>query len=283
MSGGKGRNMMTTDGTGHVGPKGTVVFDLDGVVYLGDAGVPGSAEALTAITEMGWHLVFATNNSTKTRQTVLEHVAQRTGFLGTGADVVTSGMAAAAWALRDHQRVYVVGEQGLRDTLTDAGLEIVTADHAEAVIVGLDRDIDYEAIAIAARLVRNGATYIATNTDATLPTQSGPVPGAGSIVAAITAASGCQPTSCGKPETPMIEMIRARIKGDRVWVVGDRPETDLAMARRSGWEAVLVLTGVTDRGVAISAENAPDHTVESIASVPGLISAQDSERRRDGG
>ena len=271
---------MSTDGTGNGAHTGTIVFDLDGVVYLGNVGVPGAGEALAAVSELGWHIVFATNNSTRTPHEVLRHVEARTGFRGLDVDVATSAMAAAAWTVREHSSVFVVGERGLRDTLADAGLEIVD-DDAEAVVVGLDRQIDYESIAKAARMIRDGATYIATNTDATFPTPEGPVPGAGAIVAAITKAGGKDPITCGKPEDPMLNLVRSLVRGIDVWLVGDRPETDLAMANRAGWHSVLVLTGVTASGTQIHSDDQPAFIIDTIASVPGLISSQHLPWRQD--
>ena len=263
---------MKTDVTTSGAPLGTIVFDLDGVVYVDAHAVPGAGAALESITSAGWHIVFATNNSTRTAATVLEHIEQRTGFTSPTANVVTSAMAAASWAQSRYERVFVVGEHGLRETLESAGLTIVQDATAECVIVGLERNLTYNMIDTAARLIRGGAAFIATNTDATFPTQSGPAPGAGSIVSAVTTASGIEPVACGKPHVPMLSLVREMISGDSVWVVGDRPETDLAMARRAGWNAVLVLTGVTTLTTRITSDHAPHYTIPSIAELPALLS-----------
>ncbi|MEN8238590.1 MAG: HAD-IIA family hydrolase [Actinomycetota bacterium] len=264
--------MMRTDGTTDGTPLGTIVFDLDGVVYVDSHAVPGAGEALRAIADAGWHIVFATNNSTRSATTVLEHIEQRTGFRSPTADVVTSAMAAAGLAREAHERVFVVGEPGLRQTLENAGLTVVEDATPDCVIVGLDRDISYGKIDVASRLIRDGAAFIATNTDATFPTQTGAAPGAGSIVSAIATASGIDPVACGKPHVPMLAMVREKIRGDSVWVVGDRPETDLALARRAGWKAVLVLSGVTTSTTPIKPDHAPHHTLQSIADLPALLS-----------
>jgi 4-nitrophenyl phosphatase len=263
--------MMQTDVTTSRETLGTVVFDLDGVVYVDAHAVPGAGAALSAIDEAGWHIVFATNNSTRTPATVLEHIEQRTGFTSPTANVVTSAMAAASWAAARHKRVFVVGEPGLVQTLETAGLVIVQDTTADCVVVGLDRDISYEKIDFASRLIRDGAAFIATNTDATFPTQTGPAPGAGSIVSAIATASGVGPLACGKPHIPMLTLVREMLRGDSVWVVGDRPETDLAMARRAGWRAVLVMTGVTTTSTKITSDHAPHHILASIAELPALL------------
>jgi HAD superfamily hydrolase (TIGR01450 family) len=264
--------MLRTDSTAGGETLGTIVFDLDGVVYVDTHAVPGAREALAAISKAGWHIVFATNNSTRTAASVLDHIEQRTGFSSPTANVVTSAMAAASWARNRHEKVYLIGEAGLRDTLVETGLTVVEDDSPDCVIVGLDRDISYDKIDHAARLIRNGAAFIATNTDATFPTQTGPAPGAGSIVSAVTTASGVAPLACGKPHVPMLTLVRDMIRGDSVWVIGDRPETDLAMARRAGWTAVLVMTGVTTPTTTITDDHAPHHTLGSIAELPALLS-----------
>lgn len=262
---------MKPDGTTDHAPLGTIVFDLDGVVYVDSYAVPGAGDALQAISQAGWHIVFATNNSTRTAATVREHIEHRTGFSSPTASVVTSAMAAASWARSRYERVFVVGEPGLVETLESSGLKIVQDATADCVIVGLDRNLSYGKIDIASRLIRDGAAFIATNTDATFPTQTGPAPGAGSIVASVTTASGVEPLACGKPHVPMLSLVREMVRGDSVWVVGDRPETDLAMARRAGWNAVLVMTGVTTPSTEITSDHAPHHTLPSIAELPALL------------
>ncbi|NHZ71051.1 MAG: HAD-IIA family hydrolase [Proteobacteria bacterium] len=263
--------MMTTDGTLKRDHKGTIVFDLDGVVYVGSAGVPGAADAMRSLERSGWHLVFATNNSTRAPVAVADHIEDRTGFRSHGATIVTSAMAAATWVASGNTSAFVVGEDALRGALIDAGIDVVTHGTPDAVVVGLDRDINYETIAVASSMVRNGSTFVATNTDATFPTMEGPVPGAGSIIAAIATASGREPIACGKPLAPMIDLIRQRIRGETVWVVGDRPETDIAMAAKVGWKSILVHTGITESNDVVPDSFAPDHRAASITDVPRLV------------
>ena len=262
---------MKPDGTTDGEPLGTIVFDLDGVVYVDNHAVPGAGAALQAIADAGWHIIFATNNSTRTAATVREHIRDRTGFDSPTADVVTSAMAAASWASTRYKRAFVVGEPGLKETLLEEGLTVVQDATADCVIVGLDRGLTYDKIDVASRLIRGGAAFIATNTDATFPTQTGLAPAAGAVVSAITTASGVEPLACGKPHVPMLALVRRKTRGDSVWVVGDRPDTDLAMGRRAGWTAVLVLTGVTSSETRITSDHAPHHTLPSIAELPKLL------------
>jgi len=262
---------MNSDGTSSRATKGTIVIDLDGVLYLGTQGVPGAGEALATLEAAGWHLVFATNNSTKTPRDVRKHIEERTGFRSTDASIVTSALAAATWTSREHRSALVVGEPAVSEALSEAGVDIVKGGPAEAVVVGLDRNITYETITVASSLIRSGATFVATNTDATFPTPEGPVPGAGSVVAAIATAAGTAPLACGKPEAPMLDLVRNAVRGTQVWVVGDRPETDIAMALEAGWTSVLVHTGVTAPDESIDLQYTPTYSVGSIVDVPALI------------
>jgi 4-nitrophenyl phosphatase len=133
-------------------------------------------------------------------------------------------------------------------------------------MVGLTKAVDYQTIAAAATAVRNGARFIATNTDATYPTATGLMPGAGSLVAAIAVASGVQPEVAGKPHRPMRDLVRARMKNG-VWVIGDRVDTDIEMAvEEPEWTSILVLSGVGNDGT-----GGADHVVADLAAAADLI------------
>lgn len=255
--------------TGH-SPRGTVVFDLDGVVYLDTAGVPGAADTMQWLLDEGWQIRFATNNSSKTQHLVALHVAERTGFTPPDGVAVTSGMAASRYAAHRHRDVFVVGSDALRETLEDHGMRVDT-DRATAVVAGLDRDLSYNTLDRAVRLIRNGAEFIATNIDATYPTPTGLAPGAGAIVAAIEAATDTRPVNCGKPTQPFLDVLLETIEAEPVWMVGDRPETDLALAHEAGWTAVLTLSGVTRDPTEVPDRFAPHHVIPSIAELPGIM------------
>jgi ribonucleotide monophosphatase NagD (HAD superfamily) len=143
----------------------------------------------------------------------------------------------------------VVGEDGVIESLAGRGVTVVHEGAVDTVVVGLDQHLTYGDIARAAAAVRAGARLVGTNDDATLPTPSGPVPGAGSIVAAVSVASGAQPEVAGKPHIPTADAIRARVNpGELRAVVGDRPSTDGALAAQLSVPFALVLSGVTRRG-----------------------------------
>ncbi len=260
--------------SGGARPK-TFVFDLDGVVYLAGEAVPGAGPTLAGLKDDGHQILFATNNSSRALCAVEDAIAERTGFVPEAGSVITSGMAAAMVLKDDAERCLVLGSTELEDTLREAGIG-VTGDpyDATALVVGLDRRLSYERLTAAVLAVNHGARFFATNTDPTFPTPTGKHPGGGAIAAAVERATGRSPIVCGKPFPPMLAMIRSKIDNDDVWMIGDRPDTDLALAAAAGWKKILVLTGVTSEGDPIPEELQPDHTIASIADLPALLNRQ---------
>ena len=272
----------------------TVIFDLDGVLYLDSEGIPGAGEALETIATMGWRLLFATNNSTKTPALVAEHIRARTGFAASGADAVTSAGSAARYVAEHHTTAHVMGPSAIATMLHAAGVATTDSDQPGAVVVGLDRGLSYASIDTAARLIRNGAEFVATNIDSTYPTPTGLSPGAGTIVAAIREASGVEPVNCGKPTTVFMDLVQEKLTADGhahdpqetpdpdVWMVGDRPETDIAMGKIGGWTSVLTLSGVTASAESVRAQYRPDHVISTVADLPELLRQSAGGVRRGG-
>lgn len=249
--------------------------DLDGVVYVGSTAVPGAGAALGEIEDLGFRIVFATNAATRSPGAVADRIRRISGFETEVSRIVTSGMAAASMIGPQDQPVLAAGEEGLAQTLVAAGITVTDdAAAASCVVVGLDRSFSYERLDAAAAAARRGARLIAANTDATFPTPHGPAPGAGALVAAIETASGRAAEPAGKPHLPMIRAIRTLLGPGRTWVVGDRPETDLALASAAGWGSVLVLTGVTPDPGEVPGDLTPDHIVASLADLPDLLERQ---------
>lgn len=252
---------------------GSVVCDLDGVLYLDNHPIPGAAEALAELEAAGYRLLFVTNNATTHLSELIEKLERAIGFRPSPDAVVSSAMAGASMVAGRESVAFVVGEHGLARTLEDAGVT-VTDDwrKAEAVVVGLDRSLTFETIKDATLAIRAGARFVATNLDSTYPTPEGLWPGGGAIAAALEAASGVEPEVAGKPHEPMRALVRRRLGAGPVWMVGDRPETDLAMGKLEGWSTALVLTGVVDSVEEVPAEFTPDLVLDSIADLPGTIS-----------
>ncbi len=160
--------------------------------------------------------------------------------------MLTSAVAAGALLAAElpaGARVLACAGPGVVEALESVGLTAVREPPAEAVVVGFHRDFDYAGLERAARALREGARFVATNMDATYPTgDGGLIPGAGSLVAAVATASGRTPEVAGKPEPPTVALVHERL-GTRGVMVGDRPSTDGAMADALGWPFALGAVG----------------------------------------
>jgi glycerol 3-phosphatase-2 len=251
------------------------LLDLDGVVYLGGAPIPGAADALARAAAAGLRRAYVTNNASRTPSAI---AAQLTG-LGVPArtdEVITSGQAAARLAAEHVPAgapVLVVGGMGLRTAVRERGLRPVTtaADHPAAVIQGYTPDLSYSLLAEGGLAVAAGALFIASNADATLPTPRGRAPGNGSLIQVIATATGRAPLIAGKPEPPLHAEAVARSGARHPLVVGDRLDTDIESAVRSGADSLLVLTGVTRplEAVLAASRHRPTYLAENLTGLLG--------------
>ncbi len=259
---------------GHAGQgktAGNLVCDLDGVLYLDTEPIPGAGETLTGLELAGWRILLVTNNSSRTVEATVRKVADLTGYRAAPERVLGSGQAAATLLDGAAGAAFVVGEEGLAATLRAAGIE-VTDEWREAVVVvvGLDRRATYDRMAAAARAVRSGARFVATNVDPTYPTGDGLAPGCGSLTAFIAAAADQEPEVAGKPYPPMRALVREAVGPGPTYVVGDRIDTDLEMGRLEGWKRVLVLSGAMGEDD-IDDDDPPDLVLDSIADLPSRL------------
>jgi 4-nitrophenyl phosphatase len=257
-----------------------IVFDLDGVVYLGDTPIPHAIETLNRLAGDGHRLYFLTNNSTASRQNYVDKLA-RIGFLTNPTQVMTSAYATALYleALgAAGKRVFVVGESGLKAEMEGVGLLVVDLDDptpADFVVAGLDRTLTFDKLSRAHQEIAvNGATFIATNRDATYPLETGTIPGGGAIVAPIEYSTGVRGATIGKPEpgTWLRILALAGARPEGALMIGDRPETDIMGAKAVGLHTALVLTGVTcaEEVPLLPAEQSPHHVLSDLRGLPDL-------------
>ncbi|MGH9028147.1 MAG: HAD-IIA family hydrolase [Acidimicrobiales bacterium] len=246
---------------------GTWVLDLDGVVWLSDQPIPGSAEAVGRLRAAGIRVVFATNNSSPTVGQLLERLSAA-GVAAEPADLVTSAQAAASM-LEPGDTAVVCAGAGVIEALAQRGVRVLEEGPANAVVVGWTREFDFDRLATAASAVRSGARLIGTNDDATYPTPSGLLPGGGAILAAVATASQSEPDVAGKPHAPLVSLIRERVKEISL-VVGDRPSTDGRLAQRLSSRFGLVRSGVTSAGTGPMAVE-PDEDASDLRSLVEIV------------
>lgn len=241
----------------------TWALDLDGVLWRGKEPIRGSADAVAALRERGHRVVFLTNNSHQPVQAYVAKLRDMGVEVGDD-DVITSGQAAAS-LLDPGTTGLVCAGPGVEEALRLRGVTPVREGEADAVLVGWHDDFDYGRLTAAMAAVLGGARLVGTNDDATYPTESGLIPGGGSLLAAVAYASSVTPEVAGKPNPAMVALIEARV-GDVEVMVGDRPNTDGLLARNLGARFALVTSGVTHLDD-LPVEPEPDLVAPDLASV----------------
>ncbi len=270
-----------------------ILFDLDGVLYVGQDPVPGAAEAVAAVRARGVAVAFVTNNASRPPGTVAAHLSEL-GIPACASDVVTSAQAVATLvqsAVPAGSAVLVVGGEGLRAALVERGLRPVDSvdERPLAVVQGFAPEVGWHSLAEATYAVRAGVPWYASNLDSTVPTQRGLAPGNGALVAVVAHATGSRPVVAGKPETPLHAEAVRRTGADRPLVVGDRLDTDIEGANRAGAPSLLVLTGVTSPRDLVLAPEKMRPTYVSADLPAGLlrdhpaVEVTESDARRCGG
>lgn len=226
------------------------LLDLDGVVYVGPEAVPGVPEALAEVRERGMRLAFVTNNAARTPDAVADHLTEL-GVAAKPDEIVTSAQAAARYLadrLPGGARVLVVGTTGLEQALRERGLRPVAdaSGQVDAVVQGYSPDMTWRLLAEGAVAINRKVLWVATNVDPTVPSPRGPLPGNGSLVAALRHATGAEPVVTGKPDPTMHRESLLRTEARDPIVVGDRLDTDIEGANAAGCDSLLVFTGVTE-------------------------------------
>lgn len=242
----------------------SLILDMDGVLWKADAPIGDLPAIFDRIRTRGLKVAFATNNGTRTPEQYVERLADF-GVQVEPWQVITSALAVAELLSRTLtppsipsgerlvvRSVFAIGEAGVMEALRAKGLEplsVADAEKAQAVVIGIDRQINFEKMSAAALLVRKGLPFYATNPDKTFPTPRGEIPGAGAWISVIVTATGVEPIYAGKPAPYLLELAQERLgtPNDETLVVGDRLETDIAGGQAAGMPVALVLSGVSTR------------------------------------
>lgn len=254
------------------------IFDMDGTIYLGNSPFDFAIRFIKNLHENGKQVLFFTNNASHTPDFYIKKLT-RLGFDAREGEIMTSGDVTIEFLKRHRagKSVYLVGTDELVQNFKDSGINMLSGkeERADIVVTSFDTSLTYEKLDNACRLIRGGAEYLSTHPDKNCPTENGFIPDSGAIAALVTTSTDVTPTYFGKPYKETIEMISEAtgFAPEEMCIFGDRLMTDIALGKRFGVTAVLVLSGETqpaDVDAAAPADK-PDFVFNSLDDVDKII------------
>ena len=263
------------------------VFDLDGTVYLGEKALPGAVEAISELRQRGKKTLFVSNKPLEPGSKYAAKLT-RLGIPTSNNDVITSAFVLGYHLSQTEPglKLYVVGEQSLRDELRGHNLNVLNEfvdqdpknvlDPAgvDAVVIAFDRTLDYRKINTAYQALQRGARFFATNGDKVCPMPGGAIPDAGATIAALEHITGRKvELLAGKPSALMMKvaMQRMGLPAERCMMIGDRLETDIRMGQSANFTTAATLTGVAKREDIAQMSRPPDYVIENLSDLLGLV------------
>ncbi len=231
-----------------------ILLDLDGTVYEGKKLIEGADVFVEKMRGLGLRVFFCTNNSSSPRSVIAKKLVKM-GIPCDEKDVVSSGFMALRYSLSNNlKNVCISGTEEFINEFRMHGINPVSESEAENLIISMDINADYPKITKAVRAALKSERIIVCNYDRLFPKEDGVYPGCGAIVSSVLFCSGRDAdTVLGKPGTHMMEYV-SEITGysaDEMMVIGDSPESDIAMADAYGSPSILV-GGKRDDGLWVS-------------------------------
>lgn len=255
-----------------------LIIDMDGVLWHGDQAQAGIVEFFQSLRDLKLPFILATNNASLTAEQYLGKLANM-GVTVALNEILTSGMATALYLSERYDphttRVFVIGGIGARQPLLDLGFTLTGLYETDAhlVVCGMDREISWDKLATATLNLRAGAHFIGTNGDMSLPTERGETHGNGAILAGLTACTGVKPMIIGKPEPIIYRQALSLLNTEPAYTIaiGDRLDTDILGAVRTGIRSLMVLSGVSTEKDVAAADFGPTWIAPDIRDITAML------------
>ena len=246
------------------------LIDMDGVLVSGTTLIPGADRFIARLRERAIKFLLLTNNSRHTQRDLAFNL-QKLGLHINADNIFTSAIATARFLQAQKPNggtAFVIGESGLTNALHEVGF-IITEHDPEYVVLGETLNYNFEQITRAVRLILGGARFIATNPDATGPSEYGILPACGATAALIETATNRRALFVGKPNPLMMRTALnfLGVHSEDTIMIGDRMDTDMIAGVQSGMDTILVLSGITPLDIVEQYPYVPTHIVRSVADV----------------
>ena len=258
-----------------------LIIDMDGVLWHGETPMPGLGAFFATLRRLEIRFVLATNNAMRTAVQYSDKLA-RFGVQVAPEWILTSAETTAHYLSERYApgtAVYVVGAAGLHEAMQARGFQIGGPEAVEngtavsLVVVGFTPHTDYRELAMGSLLVHRGAHFVGTNPDPSFPSELGPLPGAGALLAFISTTTGVQPLTIGKPGPILFEEAVRRLGGakEKTAMVGDRLSTDIVGAHAAGLRTIMLLSGISTRADVAESAVKPDYIFADIDELAAVL------------
>lgn len=242
-------------------------LDLDGTVFRGNELIPETADFIKRLQKKGLEPYYITNNASMTQQQLADKL-ESFGIKSSIKQIMASSIAAAKYIKRWYpsKKVFMIGSDGIEDALRSEKIDKVV-ENADIVLMGMDRNINFQKLATACLEVRKGAVFLSTNEDLAFPSEKGFIPGNGALTKVVSSSTGVEPIFIGKPEVHMLEAIQHGngFNKEEMVMVGDNYDTDIQAGIRFGIDTIHVNTGVTSMEEALKKDTPPTYAIENLA------------------
>jgi len=250
------------------------LLDMDGTIYIENTQIDGADKFIEKIININKRYVFLTNNSSVNKNNYLLRM-KNLGIPCEEQNIFSSGMATGIFLKeeRKDKKVYLVGTKALEDELKSYGVRL-TNNNPDIVVVGFDRELNYNKLELACKFLADGAEFLATNADLLYPIKNNRfIPDCGSMCNMLTTATNKSPLYIGKPNRYMIDMLakKHQISHDKIAIIGDRLYTDIASGINANITTICVLTGETSKEMIKKSDYKPDYVFDSIKDLIDLI------------
>lgn len=242
------------------------LIDLDGTMYRGKERIEEAVHFVKALHQKGIPYLFVTNNSSRRPDQVADKLVSF-DIPATADQVFTTSMATANYieGQKKDAKVFVIGEEGIFHALKLKGFTIV-AENPDFVVMGIDREINYEKLVKGCLAIQYGAVFISTNSDIAIPTERGLLPGNGSLTSVLSVSTGVKPIFIGKPEAIIMNQALQVLGTNREesLMIGDNYDTDITAGMNAGIDTLLVHTGVTTKEKLKAYHIQPTYVAQSL-------------------
>lgn len=250
------------------------LLDMDGTIYLENDLFDGSLDFISTIIKKNKKYVFMTNNSSKSKLDYINKLTKM-NIPCTLDNIFTSGMAMGIYLSENYKdkKVYLVGTNALKNELLSYNVNLVEND-PDIVVIGFDRELNYEKLEKACKFLCDGALFLATNVDLVCPIENKRyVPDCGSICHMLTVATFKEPKYIGKPDPSMIHILSKKfnIPVEKIAVIGDRVYTDIASGYNAGTTTICVLSGESTMETIEKSDIKPDYIFDSVKNIIDLL------------